>query len=293
MKEFIYHQTKNILITLKGEELVEKKTPYQSMKLIQTNDLGRVLLLGATEKNMTIQFSEKDEKYYHEAITHPILALSKTPEKILILGGGDGGVIREVLKHPVSKVKLVELDKEVIEFCKANFDFSKKALEIDKVEIIINDGKKFLEETDEKYDIIIIDLTDPEGPSKFLFTKEFYELVKRRLNKQGIMISQTSSPTFEPYVLGRVNKTLKGFFKNVITYTTTVPSFFCIQSFTIATDNDNKKIAETLKERNILLNAYTPEELERMISEKNSHIKDVLKQSWDISTDADPVCLKW
>lgn len=288
MNEITHHLTSNVVVKLKGEILVSKNTPFQNMQIIKTKEFGNVLLLGP-EKKLIVQFSEKDEKYYHESIVHPAMALSPSVEKILIIGGGDGGVLREVLKHPVKRVIVAELDKEVIDFCKENFDFSKKAFDDKRVSMHIGDGRAFLENTDERFDVIILDLTDPEGPSRFLFTKEFYELVKKRLNDDGVVTLQASSVTFDSQVLGRVHATLKEIFKNVMPYVAFVPSFFCVESFVVATDSEKKAIAEVLKDRNIQMKVYTPEELEEVVFEKSSFVTTIIKKHWDISTDKDPV----
>ena len=120
MKEFLYYLTPNVSVKLKGYLIASKRTPYQVLQVIKTKELGKMLLLGGDE-SMVVQFSEKDEKYYHEAVVHPAMALSPSIKNILVIGGADGGVLREVLKHPVGKITLVEIDEDVMSFCKENF----------------------------------------------------------------------------------------------------------------------------------------------------------------------------
>ena len=217
------------------------------------------------------------------------MALHPNPKRVLIIGGGDGGVLREVLKHPVEEVVMVELDEQVISAIKEHMPFvPQNAFEDSRARVVIQDGRKFVEETDEKFDVVICDLTDPEGPSKMLFTKEFYAKVKERLSPDGVISAQTSSPIFEPPILGRIHTTLKELFSNTIPYTNFVPSFLCVESYVIATDGPKKSIADVLKERNIGLKAYTPEEIQNLLR-GNFFTRAVLSKEWKPSTDSDPV----
>jgi len=155
--------------------------------------------------------------------------------------------------------------------------------------VVIHDGSSFLGRTAEKFDVIILDLTDPEESSKFLFTQEFYTLVKEHLNKGGLVSLQTGCPAFEPHVLGRVHAALKQVFSNVLTYSNFVPSFFVEESYCIATDRKFGGISATLKARNIRLNSFRPEQLENMIRNPGPHITKVLEKEWRPSTTDDPV----
>jgi len=276
-------------IKLKGKLIAKKKTPFQEIAVFDSPNLGRVMLIGDGDYWVT-QFGTKDEKLYHEAIVHPPMAIFPNPKKVLVIGGGDGGVIREVLKHPIEKVVLAELDEAVIEISKEYFPtVSKGAFKDPRLEVQIGDARKFVENTSEKFDVVIIDLTDPEGPSKFLFTKEFYSKLKSIMNQGGVLSVQTGSPIFEPLVCGRVNATLAEVFENTAPYASFVPTFFIIESYGLATDSPIEKISERLKERNIKLDAYLPEELEAMVTHSHPALRAVLAQEWEPSTDSNPV----
>ncbi|MCK5179257.1 MAG: bis-aminopropyl spermidine synthase family protein, partial [Candidatus Omnitrophica bacterium] len=156
----------DIKIGLKGKLLYKKKTSYQDMQIYDTQRFGKLLLLDGA-----IQTTEKDEFIYHEMITHPVLFMHPKPENILVIGGGDGGVLREVLKHRVKKVILVEIDEKVIKFSERYFpSLSKGAFRNSRVKIVIEDGAKFIRETKEKFDIVIVDSPDPVGVAKVLFS---------------------------------------------------------------------------------------------------------------------------
>ncbi len=282
--------TKNIKVKIQGDILASKETKFQMLKIMQTEEFGRILLLG-DKRCLALQFSEKDEAFYHEALVHPAMATHKNPKNILVLGGSDGGTLKEVLKHPIKKVTLVELDKDVISFCKEHFQFSRNAFDNEKINLIISDGRKFLEETQDTFDVMIFDLTDPSRPSRMLFTKEMYELAKAKMTSDGVIVTQASSPTYDPQVVGRVHKAMELVFENVIPYTVFIPSFFCANSFMMATKGDyNKDIKSNLISRKIDLNIFTPENLEKIVFEKNNPLlKEVLSKSWEASVDENPV----
>lgn len=285
----IYTLNPHARIRLKGKTIARKKSQYQDVVVFESEMLGRTMLIGV-EDYLVVQFSLRDEMHYHEGLVHPPMALHPGPKKVLVIGGGDGGTIREVLKHPVEKVVLAELDAGVIDIVKEYFpSVPNGAFEDPRLEVKIGDGKKYLEETDEKFDVVILDLTDPEGPSKMLFTREFYALVKSKMNEGGTLSVQTGSPYFEGKVSGRVHAALKEVFKNTVTYGNFVQSFFIVESYTLATDSPISGIAQRLKERNILLKAYTPEEIEHFVLNPSSYIKETLSKGWEPSTDADPV----
>jgi spermidine synthase len=285
----LYLLNPNAQIRLKGKLIAKKKTEYQEIIVFDTYSLGRVMLIGEGNYWIT-QFGLKDEKLYHEAIAHPPLSIHPNPKKVLVIGGGDGGTIREVLKHPIEKLVLAELDPAVIEISKEYFPtLSDGAFNDPRLEIQIGDGRKYVEETQEKFDVVILDLTDPEGPSKFLFTKEFYESLKSKMTENGVLSVQSSSPIYEPLICGRVNATIKSVFKNTAPYANFIQTFFIIESYCLATDGPIENIAQRLKERNIPLNAYTPEELEFMALNPHPAIRENLKKEWKISTDSDAV----
>lgn len=287
MTTYTYDITKNIKVNITGREIARKQTKHQLLIVLETKEFAKMLLIGTDEKDLCVQFSEKDEAYYHEAVVHPAMAGHENPKNILIIGGGDGGAAREVLKYNIDKITLVDIDDTVIEFSKQNFPEFKKALENPKVEIKIQDGRKYLKETNEKFDVIILDLTDPQGPAKALFTKEFYEQVKKHLKENGIMTAQTSS-YFEPKVLGRVNTSLKEVFENVTSYSTFIPSFMVEETYTLA-GKINTNIEKTLVERKIELKAYTPTQLQNRLNNKSQFVKKTLSKQWKPSTLEDPV----
>ncbi|MBD3398048.1 polyamine aminopropyltransferase [Candidatus Micrarchaeota archaeon] len=284
----IYTINPSLKARLKGRLIAKKKTPFQEIVVFESPIFGKMMLIGQDDY-FIVQFSLSDEKYYHETVAHPPLSLHPHPSRILIIGGGDGGVLREVLKHPVEKATIAELDQEVISISKEHFpSISNGAFSDPRVEIKIGDGRKFLEETQEKFDVVILDLTDPEGPSKLLFTKEFYELLKSRMNEGGVLSAQTSS-YFEPQVLGRVNSALSQVFSNVASYATFVPSFMVLETYTLATDSQIEGIAKTLKERRIKPESSTSGQLESMVLNPHSFVRRTLSKEWLPSIDSNPV----
>ena len=175
--------------------LYEMETEHQHLVLFQHKLFGKVLMLdGAT------QVTTRDEFIYHEMMTHvPILAHGNARE-VLIIGGGDCGIAEEVLKHTsVERLTQVEIDASVVEFSKEHFpEFTGKVLSDPRFDLIIDDGMKFVAETDRRFDVIIVDSTDPQGPGAVLFTYDFYAACRRCMRKRAIMVTQNGVPFFQP-----------------------------------------------------------------------------------------------
>jgi spermidine synthase len=169
--------------------LFETQTKYQRLELYETEGFGKLLVLDGT-----VQLVEVGEESYHEVLVHPALLAHPDPRSVLIIGGGDGGALREVLRHrTVERVKMVEIDEVVIEVSKLYLDIAKGAFEDPRAEVIVGDGVEYLRKTDEKFDAIIVDSTDPVGPAKLLFSEEFYRDAYERLNDPGIYVTQAGS----------------------------------------------------------------------------------------------------
>jgi len=176
-----------IFFTVK-DVLYEGRSEFQRIEIIRNKDYGRVLLLDGL-----LQTTERDEFYYHEMLVHPALACHPRPSKVLIIGGGDGGALREVLRHPVEKAWLVEIDGRVIEACRRHFPWLKAALKDPRAELAVADGNVFIEEVREKFDVILVDSSDPVGPSTVLHEEAFTRKLKSRLNPGGVIAAQAGS----------------------------------------------------------------------------------------------------
>jgi spermidine synthase len=183
-------------MTFKVEKvLYELQTEHQHLVLFQNKFFGKVLMLdGCT------QVTTKDEFVYHEMMTHvPILAHGNVRE-VLIIGGGDCGIAEEVLKHKsIKRVTQVEIDASVVEFSKEHFpEFTKPVFKDKRFESVIDDGMKYVAKTDRRFDVIIVDSTDPMGPGKILFSDKFYAACKRCMVKGGVMVTQNGVPIYQP-----------------------------------------------------------------------------------------------
>lgn len=176
------------------DTLVQEKTSYQDLAIYQTPALGRMLVLDGI-----VQTAEADEFYYHEMIAHlPILAHGDA-RRVLIIGGGDGGTLREVLKHPrIEHATLVEIDSRVVDLSRRHLPgLSAGAFEDPRARLVIADGAEFVARTDERFDVVIIDSTDPVGPSLALFADPFYRNCAQLLGQHGILMRQAGVPFFQ------------------------------------------------------------------------------------------------
>jgi len=215
-----------------------KKTAYQEMYIVETGAYGKGLVLDGKWQSCT-----GDEFIYHEALVHPAAIAHKQPKNVLVLGGGEGATIREVLRwNSVAKVMMVDIDGEVVESCRKYLpEMHQNAFEDPRVELVIADALKVLEKTQIKWDIIISDLSDPieEGPSFQLFTKEYFTRLEKVLNSDGYVVIQAGPVSPVDITLhARLVNTLKAVFANVISYTAYTPSYPAPWGFALATKQD-------------------------------------------------------
>ncbi|MCZ6899446.1 MAG: polyamine aminopropyltransferase [Bacteroidetes bacterium] len=207
-----------------GQKLFEKITPFQKVEVYNTLEYGNMLALDGM-----VMCTEKDEYVYHEMITHVPMLLHPDPQKILVIGGGDGGTAREILKHQgVDSIELVEIDNAVVEASKLHLPTISPAFGHSKLQLKIEDGIKFVKNVgDESFDLVIVDSTDPVGPGEGLFTKDFYLDVYRILTKQGIMVTQSESPRFNQSVFKEIYQCYRDIFglHQVHCYLAYIPTF--------------------------------------------------------------------
>jgi spermidine synthase len=214
----------NWRVRLKADKVLhEVKTEHQNLVIFTNATWGTVLMLDGV-----CQLTTSDEFVYHEMMAHvPLFALAK-PRRVLIVGGGDGGVLREVLKHPsVQKATLVEIDRAVIDTALQYFpSVAGGAFEDKRTEVVIADGFTFVAESSETFDAIIVDSSEPIGPSAVLHTKEFFAACKRALKDDGILVTQNGLPFLLPDHLRATTEALASLFKRVAPFLCTQPCYF-------------------------------------------------------------------
>jgi spermidine synthase len=202
--------------------LYETRTEHQHLVLFENQHFGKVLMLdGAT------QVTTRDEFIYHEMMTHvPILSHGNVRE-VLVIGGGDCGIAEEVLKHKsVRRVTQVEIDASVVEFSKEHFpEFTGPVFADSRFESVIADGMKYVAETDRRFDVIIVDSTDPQGPGAVLFTKKFYAACKRSLAPGGVMVTQNGVPFLQPDELISSVGYFKSLYTDAACYVASIPTY--------------------------------------------------------------------
>ncbi len=205
-----------------GKVLYSKQSEFQKVEVFETeSSLGRVLTLD--DLMMT---TEGDEYHYHEMIAHIPMMHHKNPESVLVIGGGDGGTVREVLKHKsVKKVVLAEIDGMVIDACKEFLPTISCGLSDPRVDIQVVDAIDFIKDKKNEYDIVLIDSTDPMGPGEGLFTDEFYTNVKNSLKEGGIMVAQSESPFAQKDAVQKMYVQLNKVFPICDTYTSNIPTY--------------------------------------------------------------------
>ncbi|NQZ72769.1 MAG: polyamine aminopropyltransferase [Dinoroseobacter sp.] len=246
MKETLYDTHAQ---TLRMDEvLYDSDTDHQRLVVFENGRFGRVLTLDGV-----VQTTEGDNAIYHEMLTHvPVLAHGHAKD-VLIIGGGDGGMAREVLKHStVERVTMVEIDAGVVDFSDTYLpQLSQGAFDDPRLELVIADGAAFVKETEKRFDVIIVDSTDPVGPGEVLFTDTFYGHAKRCLKPEGILVTQNGVPFMQGDELTNTMRAFKALFANWTCYTATIPTYaFGPMALGWGTDGDAGNVdLQTLQQR--------------------------------------------
>ena len=239
--------------------LYSGKTKYQHVVIQDTACFGRTLVLD----NKT-QSTELDDFVYHEALVHPAMIAHPNPRQVFVAGGGEGSTIREVLAHgSVDRIVMVDIDRELVELCKRYLpNHHRGAFDDRRVELHHADALGFLQDTEDTYDVAIIDVPDPleGGPAYLLFTREFYELLKGRLNSGGMIVAQSgpTGPAFYEMCFSAIWSTMGGVFPLVVACETFVPSFGTTWGFIIGSLGPDPS-------------ALSAEEVDRLISTRVGH----------------------
>ncbi|MCD6580351.1 MAG: polyamine aminopropyltransferase [Desulfuromusa sp.] len=214
----------NVGITIKiTKTLFSGKSDFQQLDIVETLEFGRMMLLDGL-----VMVTERDEFIYHDMITHPALFTHPNPKKVLVIGGGDGGTIREIMKHPkVELAVLCEIDGLVIE--KSVEFLPSMAAEIDgsnpRVKLHVDDGLAYIRDHQNEFDVILVDSTDPIGPAVGLFEESFYRLVFSSLKSDGIMIAQSESPFYHAEIQKSMYQNLRAVFPIVEMYQAFIPTY--------------------------------------------------------------------
>lgn len=188
------NHTDNVRLSIKvNRQLFSGESDFQRIDIFESPEFGKFLTLDGL-----MMLTEKDEFIYHEMITHVPMAVHPNPKNILVVGAGDGGVVRELVKYPsVEQIDLVEIDKMVVDVCREYLPQTACAFDDPRLSLYYQDGLKFMRGCENKYDVIIVDSTDPFGPGEDLFTKEFYGNCFKALKEDGIMVNQHESPFYD------------------------------------------------------------------------------------------------
>lgn len=240
---FTEQQTDNQRLSVRvTKTLHHETTQFQELAIVETPQWGRLLVLDGF-----FQTTDRDEFVYHEMGAHVPLFTHPDPKKVLVVGGGDGGMVREIVKHPgVEHVDLVEIDGRVIETCRQYFPNISVALTGNpKVHVHVEDGIKWVKEREAEYDVIIIDSSEPVGPGIGLFTPEFYASVCKALTGDGIMIAQTESPWTNADVIKMAMSGIAKSFPITRLYTLAVPTYPTgLWSFTLGSKKHDPLLAD-------------------------------------------------
>jgi len=219
---FTENHTEHFGITLHIKaQLARRCNQYQTVEIYDTYEMGRMLVIDGM-----VMLTERDECAYHEMLVHIPMFLHPAPRRALIIGGGDGGSLREIVKHPsLQRVALVEIDRDVVELSREFLPTLAAAYEHPKVELVIGDAVDYLQKTDEKFDIIIQDGSDPVGPAAGLFKADFFSNIFSILTNGGLASGQLGAPFLSGLRLKTAMATLKRLFADAALYVTHTPTY--------------------------------------------------------------------
>lgn len=197
------------------------KSEFQEIEIVESKSFGKILLI-----NGVIMLTEADEFCYHEMIAHVPLCVHKKAQKILVIGGGDGGTVREILKHDkVKEVDVCEIDEKVIEISKRHFPYLANCFDDPKVKIYCEDGNEFIKAHQNEYDLIIVDSSDPVGPAEVLFKREFFTAMFQALKDDGIVVTQAESFFYHSKIIKSLFSFIRDIYPISEYYYTLVPTY--------------------------------------------------------------------
>lgn len=291
---FIEQQTPNTSVTHKIKRVIHSElTRYQQVDIVETYDYGVCLVLDGK-----VQSSLADEWIYHEALVHPAMVTHPKPKKVLIVGGGEGGTAREVLKHnTVREVVMVDIDEGVINACKKYLgEIHQGAFDDPRLELFIADGREFLKlQPDAAFDVVIIDVTDPleEGPSYLLYTKEFYEVARKKLSEEGVMVTQATSTFYSSFCYASIYATINSTFPCARPYQAWVASYNSMWGFVVGSKKHDPvglsehDVEERLNARGVKGLRFYTAQLHKALFTLPKYLVDVLSKG-RIVTDSQP-----
>lgn len=201
--------------------LYHKRSRYQEILVIETEDYGRVLLLDGL-----VMTTEKDEFFYHEALVHPAMQHHPFPKTVLIIGGGDGGALREVLRYrEVERVLVVEIDPDVVKAAKEFFPEMASSFDDTRVELLFEDAARYVEKGPERFDVVIMDTSDPVGPAEVFYRESFFSSLREVLKPDGVAGIQAESPIFHMEKIRSLYGFIRKGFRTIRAYVTPVPTY--------------------------------------------------------------------
>lgn len=256
-----------VTATLRSEQ-----TKFQHLAVVDTVQYGRMLLLDGM-----VQTTDQDEFVYHEMISRVALNSHPRPARVLIIGGGDGGTLREVTKHPgVEKGTLVEIDERVVQASRDFFPGLSASFNSARAEVVIADGIEFVKSRPDSFDVVIVDSTEPVGPARQLFSADFYRNVFRALHDDGMLVVQSESPFLNPDVIQMAYRGIAAFFPTTRLYLASIPTYPSgLWSFTIGSKQYNPE--EPRGEEVPTGRYYTPD-VHRASFNLPSFVKKILEQ---------------
>ena len=271
--------------------LAHAKSDFQDVEVIQTG-FGKTLRID--DYFMT---SDKDEFFYHENMIHPAGISHAAPKRALVIGGGDGGAAEEYLKYPtMEEVVMAEIDEVVVDFCKEQLpDVHRGAFDDPRLKVLIADGKKYVEECQDQFDLMMLDLTDPFGPAEALYRVDFLKHCKRILGPDGVLSMHLGSPVTRPNVFHRVYSSLSSVFSIVRPYLVYVPLYGAIWGMATASDKtdplllDPKSVEDRLKDRAISHLQYYNGDTHRGVFGLPNYVKSIIGQPARPITAEDPM----
>ncbi|MBQ7543455.1 MAG: polyamine aminopropyltransferase [Synergistaceae bacterium] len=216
------YSSDNLILSMRAKDILHvEQTPYQELLIADTQEYGRVLMLDGA-----YQLTEKDEFTYSEMMAHVPLCAHNNPSNVLIIGGGDGAIMREVLKHDcVKKCTLIDIDERVIECSKKYLPFAGCSFADERADVRCMDAMKFIRETEERYDVVIIDSTDPVDFAAGLFQSGFYDDVKRVMTPEAMLSELTESPFVDAALMAQAIREMRKVFPVVRMYWGAVPTY--------------------------------------------------------------------